>query len=274
LRYAGRGLRLPAFSCLIGTALGCLSLTGCAGFWDDISAGDFSAAFKAKPDPMVVIGDAKSTGDQRAKALRALREPKQFGGSDNDQETILQVLVLSAKTDVQPLCRLAAIKSLGHFKDPRAAAALIDAYYQATSFPSETATIVQCEALSALGETGNPSAVDLLVKVVREPQPAFETPEEEKQQSRDRRIAATRALGNFKQAKGAEALVYVLQTDKDVALHDRAQESLVAATGRHLPDDPKAWEEFLHSDEASKPPPPSNDVWGIHLVGWFDKDKK
>jgi HEAT repeat protein len=245
-------------------------MTGCAHFWDDFMAGDFQDAFHGRPAPLVVLADKDNSGDQRAKALRSLKEPKQNGGKDADQELVMQVLTISAKSDLQPLCRLAAIQALGHFKDPRASDALIDAYYQATSFAPDTATMIQCEALTSLGRTGGPAAIDLLVKVVREPSPAFETPEPEKEQARDRRMAAARALGNSKQAKGTEALVYVLQTERDIALHDCAHDALVAATGRNLADDPKVWDDFLHSDEATKPPP-SNDPLGIHLTGWFDK---
>ena len=57
---------------------------------------------------------------RRSAALTALREPKQYGGSDAEQDAIMNILVTAASTEKQPLCRLAAIESLGHFKDPRA----------------------------------------------------------------------------------------------------------------------------------------------------------
>ena len=72
-----------------------------------------------KPNPLLVLRDS-SDGDKRAKALRALREPKQYGGGDAEQEAIVSILTTAATTEKQPLCRLAAIQSLGHFKDPRA----------------------------------------------------------------------------------------------------------------------------------------------------------
>src|SRR5437899_6176557 len=40
----------------------------------------------------------------------------------------------------------------------------------------------------------------------------------------DERIAAARALGHFNQRPAAQALVKVLQTEKDVALRDRVQD--------------------------------------------------
>src|SRR4051812_41835059 len=71
-----------------------LLLCGCTGFWDKVTSRDFE--FKtlfAKPNPFVVLRDS-TDGDQRAEALRALREPKQNGGTDQDQETVVKILVL------------------------------------------------------------------------------------------------------------------------------------------------------------------------------------
>jgi HEAT repeat protein len=217
---------------------------GCANFWDDVTSRDFSwHSMFSKPNPLVVLRDS-SDGDQRAKALASLREPKQLGGTDADQDAIVRILVTAAATEKQPLCRLAAIESLGRFKDPRAVNGLVEAFYNASAFAPETATVIRCEALTALSETGNPAAVELLARVVREP-PAEGT-ELERQQSLDVRIAAARALGKFSHYQATEALVRVMQTDKDIALKDRAYESLVEATGKKLPPDAKEWDQLLH----------------------------
>jgi HEAT repeat protein len=196
-----------------------------------------------KPNPLLVLRDS-SDGDQRAKALRSLREPKQYGGSDTDQDAVVNILNTAAATEKQPLCRLAAIQALGRFKDPRAVKGLTDGFYNASAFSTETATVIRCQALRALGETGNPAAVELLARVVREP-PAEGT-ELEKQQTLDVRIAAARALGRFSHYQATEALVRVMQNEKDIALRDRAYESLQAATGKKLPPDAKEWEQLLH----------------------------
>jgi len=222
----------------------CLPLCGCAGLWDDLTSRDFSvkAAF-VKPDPLLVLKDSHD-GDKRAKALRALHEPKQAGGTDEDQDAMVKILMAAAATEKQPLCRLAAIEVLAHFKDPRAVEGLTTAFYNAGNFASDTATVIRCQALTALGQTGNPAAVELLVRVVREP-PA-EGPETDRQQALDVRIAAARALGNFNHYQATEALVDVLKTGKDAALRDRAYDSLLASTGQKLPPDAQAWEDFLH----------------------------
>lgn len=225
-------------------ALASLGLCGCAGFWDDVTSRNFHVqSLFVKSDPLVVLRDSND-GDERAKALRALQEPKQNGGTDEEQNALVQILTTAAVNERQPLCRLAAIQTLGRFKDPRAVQGLIEAFYQANSFSPETTTVLRCQALTALGKTENPVAVELLARVVREP-PAEGT-EQEKQQTLDVRIAAARALGNFSQQQGTEALVHVLRTEKDVALRDRAHDSLQAVTGEKLPPDAQAWDNFLN----------------------------
>jgi hypothetical protein len=243
----GRGGRgTAARRGVLGLALAALPLAcGCAGFWDEVTSRDFTFdALFTKPNPMVVLRDSPD-GDKRAKALQALREPRQNGGSDADQDAVVKILLAAATTEKQPLCRLAAIESLSHFKDPRAVAGLKEAFYNANTFTPETATVVRCRALAALGETGSPDAVELLARVVREPQ--AEGSETEKQQAVDVRIAAARALSHYNQQPAVTALVQVVRTEKDVALRDRAYEALQTATGRYLPIDDKGW------DEATKP---------------------
>jgi HEAT repeat protein len=243
----------------------CLALTGCAGFWEDVTSRDFRLKdWFVKPNPLVVLRDSDD-GDRRAKALRALQEPKQNGGTDRDQEYVVKILTEAAVKERQPLCRLGAIEALGHFQDPRAVQALKDAYFNAGNFPkssatgieptggvfnsaavsSELVTRIQCQALTSLGQTGNPEAIKFLVDVLKEPPASKETAEREKQQLMDLRIAAAQALGHFKEAQSMEALVRVIQTEKDVALRDRAHESLEASVGHRLPPEPKDWDSIL-----------------------------
>ena len=182
---------------------------------------------------------------------------------------MLRILATAAVNEPQPWCRLAAIQSLGRFKDPRAVTALKAAYDQANNtaaseiqqagyqpargFLPETAAALRCHALAALGQTQNPAAVDLLVRVVR--QPPSEGTEEDRQEAMDERITAARALGKFNQPEATEALLKVLQTEKDVALRDRAAEALQEITGKKLPADAKAWEEALHPGTAPSTQP-------------------
>ncbi|HEV3238438.1 MAG TPA: HEAT repeat domain-containing protein [Gemmataceae bacterium] len=240
-------------------------MSGCASFWDDVTSRDFTfGSMFNKPNPLLVLRDS-SDGDKRARALRVLQEPVQHGGTQQEQDMVVKVLTTAAASEKQPLCRLAAIEALGHFKDQRAVEGLTTAFYNASSFGPDTATVIRCQALTALGETRNPAGVELLARVVREP-PAEGT-DLERQQTLDIRITAARALGNYSHYQATEALVHVLQTEKDVALRDRAHESLVAATGKKLPADSKEWEELLHQPTgkevaAEQPKKPK-------LFGWF-----
>jgi HEAT repeat protein len=260
--------------CWAVAALASLGMCGCANFWEKVTSRDFKfeELYKPSPNPLVVIANTKD-GDKRAAALRALREPKQHGGTDAEQDLVVTVLVAAAEADAQPLCRLAAIHSLGYFKDPRAVQGLIDAFYavnqrtqqsreqkkvsnrldalasNGNEITLDTATIIQVEALSSLGRTKNPAALELLTSIAR-PEPAAAVEKvsaKDKQQVLDLKVAAVRALGNFSQSQSTEALLLVLEKEKDVALHDRAVESLELATGKKLGDDAKAWEDTLHN---------------------------
>lgn len=231
-------------------------LVGCSGF-DEFSWRKMNfEVFRDPPEPLAVIRSSKD-GNERARALRCLKEPSANGGSQEDQDAVVAVLNYSAAHETQPWCRLAAISTLGRFRDPRAAEGLKEAYYRAGSFPPATATIIRRQAITALGETKNPAAVDLLVRVLREP--PVEGPDQDRQHKLDERIAAARALGNFQQYQGTAALVEALRsaeklkTEDDVPLRNAAHESLVNATGRNLPPESQAWAELLHNpDSASR----------------------
>jgi hypothetical protein len=247
-------------------ALASCGLGGCAGTWDEVTSRDFSfKAYFHKPDPLVVLRDS-TDNDKRAEALRALREPRQYGGTQEQQEVVVQVLTTAATGDRSWVCRNAAVQSLRAFKDPRAVAALKEAYYRAGSLNPEAAANIRCQALAALGDTGNPDAVETLVRVLRAP-PA-EGAEVDRQQQLDERIAAARALSNFKHYDATEALVEVLRGEQDVALRDRAHESLKLATGKNLPPDAQAWADFLHPSGDRPAPEGGNNVFNFILTGW------
>lgn len=264
---ARQPVRLAA-RCLWLLPLTCLGAAGCADGWDEITARDFSfkSYFAAKPDPLVVLRDS-TDGNRRAKALAALREPLQTGGTQEQQDVVVKVLVAAAVQDRQPWCRHAAIASLATFKDPRVPDALRDAYYSAASFNPEIATQLRCQTLEALGNVGNPASVDFLVKVLREP--PVEGAEQDKQQKTDERISAARALAHFNHYQGTSALVGVLKTEQDVALRESAHASLVAATGRNLPADAKVWDDLLQNTTGEPVVvQPERKLFGIVPVSW------
>jgi hypothetical protein len=230
---------------LLGWAVVLGGLAGCAGMDEfNIKKMNFEV-FRDPENPLEVIRHS-SNATHRARALACLHEPLANGGSADDQKVVVEVLCHSAANDSQALCRTAAIEKLRTFRDPRAADGLKDAYYRAASFPPETATVIRCQALAALGETGSPTALEVLVRVAKEP--PTDGPDVDRQQKYNERIAAARALGNFREYQATAALVEVLRVERDnVALRNRAHESLVKATGRELPPDAQAWADFLNS---------------------------
>jgi HEAT repeat protein len=246
--------------------MACCTVPGCANFWDDVTSTDFKFNnWFTKPNPFLVLQNSND-GDKRARALRALREPAQFDGTQEEQDTVVRILTTAATSEKQFLCRVAAIESLGHFQDPRAVSGLSDAFYNSGTFPPEMANRIQCEALAALGETGNSQAVPLLVKVLKGV--PGEGSEQEKQQVMDVRIAAARALGHFRDFPTAEALVWVLRSEKDVALCDCAYVSLQAATGETIPPDYKDWDGLLRKAKQA-PQDAKADAGKTKLFGWF-----
>jgi hypothetical protein len=266
-------------------ALTCFSLSGCAYFWDDVTSRDFHFSdLTGRTNPFLVLRDSED-GYRRARALRALEEPKQHGGSDRDQDAVVNILTVAATTERQPLCRLAAIEALGSFKDPRAVHALQEAYFNAGNFPKEKAASaategllggsavssplvlqIKCQALASLGQTGNPEAVGFLINILDSPSASKEAAEGQRQQIMDERIAAARALGNFKDYKAIEALVHVLKTEKDVALLDRAHDSLEACSGQKLPPDMQDWGQVLRPEGKTQV---ASDPSKHSFLGWF-----
>jgi HEAT repeat protein len=253
-------------------AVVCAGLSGCAGFWDDVTSKDFT--FKGMfvtPDPLVVLRDSND-GDKRARALSTLGEPAKHGRTQEDQDTVLKILVTAASSEKQALCRAAAMQSLGKIKDQRAVDGLVNAYYAVgEKYQPDTASVLRCHALTALGETGNPAAVEHLVLVLR--QPKAKGPDQDQRLTMDERIAAARALGHFKHQQATEALVTILKTEKDVALRDRANEALVAATGKELPPDAAAWDTYIQSAGGAEALASQNKSSKFSLIGFFQKSE-
>jgi HEAT repeat protein len=260
-RLFGATSRLACKGALAASAF--LGLGGCAAL-DDFSFKNLSAFslddFRDPPDPLNVVRNSKD-GRLRSRALRCLPEPLANGGTKEDQDVVVAVLNYTASNDSQALCRMAAIDMLRKYKDPRAADGLKEAYYRAGSFNPDVATVLRCQALQAMGETGQAAVVDTLIRVLREP--PVEGPDQDRQLKLDERIAAARALSYFKQYQATEALLDVMRKERDVALRACAHESLVEITGRHLPQDPALWAEFIAN-------PNSKEVLAREL-SWTDR---
>jgi HEAT repeat protein len=287
-------------------ALGLFGL-GCAGTWDTLS----SRRFREKPfetifysqDPMYVLKHVPD-GDERIRAMRAIEEPKANGGTDQEQEEVLQILTASANSDPQAMCRLAAIDALARFQDPRIPQALVSAYQNAESeepaavaasddgngvetvglrrrsrgpgpsFAPEMVTAIRCKSVETLGTVRSPAALALLCDVATTPpkkkDPKAPTdplnPFAGEVNHAEVRIAAVRALGNYQgERQAVEALLRVLQNEKDVVLRSRAHEALVNATGQRLPPEAEQWQAWLEGKATAPQPAGPLERVGINL---------
>jgi hypothetical protein len=96
--------------------------------WDAVTSRNFrDDPFKTvghvivPEDPMVVLrADPPRSGDDRAKAMHRLKEPIRNGGTQQDQDQIVEMLGRVATADGSPVLRYAAIEALGRFEDERA----------------------------------------------------------------------------------------------------------------------------------------------------------
>jgi HEAT repeat protein len=261
--------RWPLAAVLLLLALLLLTMTGCAG-WDEFSFKKMNfEVFRDPADPLGVVQNSKD-GSLRRRALLCLKEPLANGGTQQDQDAVVTALCRCAANDPLAPCRMAAIDTMRKFHDARMVEGLKEAYYRAGSLPPESATVVRMLALGALGDTGDPVAVDTLVRVVREP--PTEGPDVDRLQKISERIAAARALGKFKDYKATAALAEVLGKEDDVALRVRAHESLVSITGKDLPPDGQVWQEFLNNpanrDAIAREPTLHERI--LQVLGWSD----
>jgi hypothetical protein len=214
---------------------------GCANFWDDITAKDFSVRnWWTREDPLIVLRDS-TDGWKRAKAIAQLNNPK----TQEEREQYFKIASTAALGDSQPMCRLAAINVLGKSKDPRAPKVLEDVYLQRLPYTPELAKVVRQQALASLEETGEANSRSLFIRVARQPGAEATSATADHLQTLDERLAAIRALSKYSQPDVVETLVHLMETDRDVAIRSRAWDSLKTATKKDLPNDPKAWREML-----------------------------
>jgi len=185
-----------------GASAVALGLTGCASSYDVLT----SQRFRERPfhtlftsdDPVEVLEKVQE-GDDRVRAMRNLKEPRENGGTAAQQDRVIAILQASATTEKRPLCRLAAVEALGRFKDPRAGQILIAAYHNAphdggppatvgspepvtpaavngfaikaamSTFTPATVTTLQCRSLEAVGKARTPEGLQLLLQVATAP---------------------------------------------------------------------------------------------------------
>jgi HEAT repeat protein len=232
-------------------------LTGCASNWEAVTSRDFKeqplhSLFGKTPDPLHVLRTSPE-GYARAKAMKRLDEPLRSGGTQADQDEVVDhILGPAATSDPSPVVRAAAIDALSRFEDERAIRYLIAAYHQADGGARDTAlpatssrspiqqvglnakpasrTSSLSDGLGLHGPSGFPDEVtsSLRSKVItglaRSNRPetvqfltAIATDAGSATQSaadRDCRMAAIRALGTLKTKESVLALNTVLQSEQ------------------------------------------------------------
>jgi HEAT repeat protein len=248
-------------------------LTGCAGTWDKISSRRFRedpfGTMVDRRDPLEVIRSSPE-GDDRAAAMRKLKEPAIAGRSEAEQDEALKLLTEAAINDPSPVVRVAAIDTLGRFRDPRVVKSLTAAYFQAdgtttepkaagrnpltgpAGFAPEIASVIRGRAVESLAKTNNPEAVPILAQ-------AATGADKTGSGDRDTRLAAVRGLKTMRSPESVAALSRVLAMEKsrDPAMAGRAHEGLVALTGQNIPDDPQAWDLAVRNGQAPVVPEPN-----------------
>jgi PBS lyase HEAT-like repeat len=262
---------------LAGFAIASLGLAGCLGTWDTLS----SRRFRDHPfltvqhmwqpeDPVLVLRSVPPRdGDERAAAMRRLKEPIRNKGTKEDQDAILDILARAAISDPSPVLRLDAIGALGRFEDPRAAGILLSAYQTAhgrregeaappsrISAPEVIQTGASAGRLPVRGSldrfpiTGPTGFPPEWVTAIRcrsvESLGATSSPEAAKflaavagasgrdiapegSEDREVRIAAVRGLGRCRQPESVVALAQVLSAE-----HDKQDIALIGRTHEGL----------------------------------------
>jgi hypothetical protein len=262
----GRSGSRKVFARLILAALG-FGILGCHSY-SDFSGRTFTfkEMFQSREDPLVVLRDSND-GTKRSRAMLTLKEPLQHGGSRENQELYVKILTTAAREDHDPLCRLAAVRALGKYKDARAVQALEDVYQQRLAFTNDLNSLIRQQALAALEESGDPEARRLLIRVARQPGSPTESSLTDRQQTLDERLTAIRGLAKYPQYDSVDALVHVMETEKDAALKERAYQSLKTATGKNLPAEGRAWRELLQNPDAQAARPEPNFLQRVVSIG-------
>ena len=271
-------VRIPAWALSV-TLLGSC---GCANLMDTITSREFKFKdlYTKPPDPLTVLSESDD-GERRGKALAKLKEPLRNGGTQEQQELYIKLLVTAAtknppprsgnpndlglKVDpdcLDPLVRLGAISALAGYQDPRAAKALVEVYLNSGTDPStlpqgarqgtlpflpEVNSKIKMQALEALEKTGSPTAHDLFIEIARSPGPGTKGAQEDISQTIDERLAALRGLARFRDYEVLNTLVGVLEAEKNIAMRDRAHLSLKEITGKNLPLEAVAWRNLIQT---------------------------
>lgn len=288
---------------IAGFAVASLGLTGCAGTWDTIT----SQKFRKDPwtttkrminpeDPVqVLLSDPPHDGEERAQAMRRLKEPLRDNRTQQEQDAVIDILARAATSDPSPVLRLSAIEALGRFDDLRAAGILVIAYQNAHGRPPGSAApaaldrgIIPAGGASRnagrgttadrfplTGPTGYPPdtvsaircrSLEALGRTSRPEAVRFlasvatgakADAAPEGADDPEVRQAAVRGLGHCRQPEAVGALAQVLaaESGKDHVMVAWAHDGLVRLTGKRLPPDPQQWDALVQAGVVIAPEP-------------------
>lgn len=238
----------------VGCILGVVGLTGCnVPSWDDLTSRELGvkALWTTPPPPMTVI-EKSTDGYARAKALNMLDESSNRAESDKN----LQVLQAAATTDRDPLCRIAALRTLGRYKDPRASKVLMDVLLGNPGLSAENNALIRQQALTSLRTQSPTEAKQFFITAAKQPKGSLtDASQRDRMEILDERLTAIRALGKYPEPDAVETLVKLLETEKDTAIRRCAHESLKESQKKDIPEDGKAWREYVAT---GRTPPPQN----------------
>ena len=283
-----------------------LGSCGCANFMDTITSREFKVQdLWTKPPDSATVLRTSNDGEMRGRALGMLKEPLRNGGTQEQQELYIKVLVTAAVTNpvpksggdplhpayepgtdpdcLEPLVRLGAIRALGEYQDVRAHLAL-KSVYQGRLEPSlaalgvrqggplpfhdEIKKMIKGQALRALDRTGSQTAREVFLVVATIPGGDSTDASKDQNVSNDERLAALRGLARFHDPEVLNMLVSVLATEKNIAVRQVACESLKNITGKNLPDDADRWRAFIeHSSPDAFAHQPSPWQRAMNFIG-------
>jgi len=211
---------------------------------------------------------SRSNADDRREAVARLAESGDYARAE-----VFHVLDAVARTDPATQIRCIAIRGLARYKDDRPVGTML-AVLQASkagnkAIPADDDvrwealhTLAELDQRKALGDAQREIARDLAIRMAE-----FDT-------SRNVRITATEMLGCFKDRAVLSPLIRLLR-ERDFAIAERAELSLIALTGTTHDFDADAWEAWVAQTrdpfakagqipQTTRPAPPS----------WFEQQQR
>ncbi|MEZ6143047.1 MAG: HEAT repeat domain-containing protein [Zavarzinella sp.] len=226
-------------------------------------------AFRDLEEPIHNGGDAA----QQAKAVQWVRT-----GATTDRRALVRLAAIEAAAnfkDPQAADILVDAYRNAAFNAPPTTGSAdvqpvagLEKANEVASFTPDTITTIRCRSLAGLGKIQSPKARELLIEVAKQQQTNINPQQNLDSLSLARfnatvgtnetdhqtvRLAAIRSLGEYRNDPAAmQALVEIMESERDVALRSRAHESLEMMSGQSFPADPKPWKEWLNSKQGTR----------------------